>query len=266
MGRKRARARMRVGVTQGSAVWYNTQSRSNSMAVVKESPALATQPREERGVVANSRFGYETSKRLFDISYSIVFLILGLPFMVLCGLLMKLESHGPMFYSQKRVGKNGKLFTAYKLRSMPNNSEANGPVITALDGDTRPGPVGRFIRKSKIDELPQFLNVLMGEMSVVGPRPERPYFVDKFTKELPNFHNRHLVRPGVTGLAQIKEKDSLQIRSKLRYDLLYISKRSFGFDMAILWSTVWFCFHYLSEAMGLAKSTTNGNGGPTELT
>jgi lipopolysaccharide/colanic/teichoic acid biosynthesis glycosyltransferase len=178
---------------------------------------------------------------------------------------MKLESSGPMFYSQKRVGRNGRLFTAYKLRSMPNDAEANGPVITALDGDKRPGRIGRFIRKSKIDELPQFWNVLIGEMSVVGPRPERPYFVDKFSREFPNFSARHLVRPGVTGLAQIKEKDSLQIRSKLRYDLLYINKRSFGFDMAILWSTIWFCFHYLFEAMGILKSSTNGNGGPTEL-
>jgi lipopolysaccharide/colanic/teichoic acid biosynthesis glycosyltransferase len=154
---------------------------------------------------------------------------------------------------------------------MPKNAEANGPVITFVDGDSRPGRIGVFIRKSKIDELPQFLNVLRGDMSVVGPRPERPYFVDKFSSELPNFDQRHLVKPGITGLAQIREMDSFKIRSKLHFDLFYIEHRSFGFDMAVLWSTVWLCFHYLFIGMGLIKNHNNSNGmnnhdGPNELT
>ncbi len=216
-------------------------------------------------IAVNSHFGYETGKRIFDILFSILFMILGFPFIIICGLFMKLESSGPMFYAQKRVGKDGREFTVLKLRSMPKNAEANGPVITTVDGDSRPGKIGRFIRKSKIDELPQFLNVLKGDMSVVGPRPERHYFVDKFSKELPRFSQRHLVKPGITGLAQIKEKDSFEIRSKLHYDLFYISKRSFGYDMSLLWHTIWFCFHFLFIGMGLIKNN-NGNTGPRELT
>jgi len=236
------------------------------MAVVKESHVLVKTTREEPRVVVNTHLGYESVKRFFDIVFSLLFIILGFPFIILCGLLMQLESRGKMFYLQKRVGKDNRIFTVLKLRSMPNNAEANGPVITALDGDSRPGRIGRFIRKSKIDELPQFFNVLLGQMSVVGPRPERPYFVDKFSVDFPNFNCRHLVKPGITGLAQIKEKDSLQIRNKLRFDIYYISKRSIAFDMAILWSTIWFCFGYLSEGLGLRKGNSNGNGGPKELT
>ena len=236
------------------------------MAVVKESQVILTKARAELPVVVRTNFGYEAAKRFFDIAFSLLFIILGLPFIILCGLLMQLESRGRMFYPQKRVGRNGRAFTVLKLRSMPNNAEANGPVITAADGDSRPGRIGRFIRRSKIDELPQFFNVLLGQMSVVGPRPERPYFVEKFSTEFPKFKYRHLVKPGITGLAQIKEKDSFQIRNKLRLDLYYISKRSFGFDAAILWSTIWFCFHYLFEGLGIIESNSNGNGGPQELT
>jgi lipopolysaccharide/colanic/teichoic acid biosynthesis glycosyltransferase len=232
------------------------------MTVVKESQLILAKPQEEPRVEVNTHFGYEALKRLFDVAFSFLFIPLGLPFIIVCGLLMKLESPGRMFYIQKRVGKDDRVFKILKLRSMPNDAEANGPVLTASDGDSRPGHVGRFIRKSKIDELPQFFNVLIGQMSVVGPRPERPFFVEKFSKQYPKIHNRHLVKPGITGLAQIKEKDSLQIRSKLRYDLLYISKRSFGFDMAILWSTIWFCFHYLFEGFGIIKGNSNCNGKP----
>jgi len=250
----------------GKRVCYNIWLSSKTMTAIKESQILLARAHEEPRIIVNTRFGYETVKRLFDIAFSLVFIILGFAFILVCGLMMKLESRGRMFYQQKRVGKNGRIFTVLKLRSMPKDAEANGPVITTLDCDSRPGRIGRFIRKSKIDELPQFLNVLLGHMSVVGPRPERPYFVEKFSREFPNFNARHLVKPGITGLAQIKEKDSLQIRSKLRLDLYYISKRSFGFDMAILWSTIWFCFHYLFEGVGLIKGNPNGNGGPQELT
>ena len=226
-----------------------------------------TAQEEHKPVELGSRLGYEFAKRIFDIVFSAIFTILGLPFIIICGLLMKLESQGPMFYAQQRVGKNGREFTVYKLRSMPKNAEANGPVITCVDGDSRPGRIGRFIRKSKIDELPQFLNVLRGEMSVIGPRPERPYFVEKFTQVLPNFGERHLVKPGITGLAQIKEKDSFQIKSKLQYDLFYIEHRSFSCDMWILWHTIWFCFHYLLIGLGFIENNNgNNNHGPNELT
>ena len=245
---------------------YNNRLSSRAMTAIKESQILLTKTREEPRIIVNAHFGYEAAKRIFDIAFSLLFIILGFPFILVCGLMMRLESRGRMFYHQKRVGKNGRIFTVLKLRSMPKDAEANGPVITTLDCDSRPGLIGRFIRKSKIDELPQFLKVLLGHMSVVGPRPERPYFVEKFSRELPDFNSRHLVKPGITGLAQIKEKDSLQIRSKLRLDLYYISKRSFWFDLAILWSTIWFCFHYLFEGLGIIKGNSNGNGGPQELT
>jgi lipopolysaccharide/colanic/teichoic acid biosynthesis glycosyltransferase len=237
---------------------------------IKEYQLTGTTTQEKpEPVEVNSHIGYEASKRIFDILFSIFFILLGLPFIIVCGLLMKLESPGPMFYAQKRVGKGGRTFTVYKLRSMPKNAEANGPVITYVDGDSRPGRIGVFIRKSKIDELPQFLNVLKGDMSVVGPRPERPYFVDKFSHELPDFSQRHLVKPGITGLAQIREMDSFKIRNKLHFDLFYISHRSFAFDMAVLWSTIWLCFHYLFIGMGFIKNHSNSNNnpdGPQELT
>ena len=236
------------------------------MTALRESHLLLRTAREEPRVSVDTHLGYERAKRIFDVAFSALFILLGLPFILVCGLLMKLESRGRMFYMQQRVGKDGGIFKVLKLRSMPNNAEANGPVIAVLDSDSRPGRVGRFIRKSKIDELPQFFNVLLGQMSVIGPRPERPYFVEKFSREFPNFKARHLVKPGITGLAQIREKDALQIANKLKYDLQYVSKRNFWLDMGILWSTIWFCFHYLAQGLGILESTTNGNGGPSELT
>jgi lipopolysaccharide/colanic/teichoic acid biosynthesis glycosyltransferase len=186
-------------------------------------------------------------KRAVDLLFAVVFLVIGVPWLVVCGLLMKREAPGPFFYKQERIGRNGKLLTVYKLRSMPVDAEKKGPVLTPLDGDNRCGPVGKFIRKAKIDELPQFWNVLKGEFSVVGPRAERPYFVDKFTKEFPLYPQRHLVKPGLTGLAQINEKDSYKMRDKLRYDLFYVQKHCIMFDLIILWKTAMYCFRSLFD-------------------
>jgi len=188
---------------------------------------------------------YHVLKRAIDILFASVFLIIGIPWLVVCGLLMKREAPGPFFYKQKRVGKDGEILLVHKLRSMPIDAERYGPQLTPMGGDTRLGPVGRFIRKAKIDELPQFWNVLKGEISVVGPRPERPYFVKKFSDEYPLFPLRHLVKPGLTGLAQINEIDSFKIRQKLRDDLFYVRRYNTLLDLKILWDTSMYCFRCL---------------------
>jgi lipopolysaccharide/colanic/teichoic acid biosynthesis glycosyltransferase len=213
-----------------------------------------------RSRIIPSRQGilYYIAKRGVDLLFASVFLVIGIPWLVVCGLLMKREAPGPFFYRQTRVGRNGRILTFYKLRSMPVDAEEDGPQLTPLIGDARCGPIGRFIRKAKIDELPQFWNVLIGEVSVVGPRAERPFFVEQFSREFPAYPFRHLVKPGLTGLAQINEKDSFQMRDKLRYDLFYVRRFNFALDMVILWETAMYCFRCLftgfKEVGGAGKS------------
>jgi lipopolysaccharide/colanic/teichoic acid biosynthesis glycosyltransferase len=158
----------------------------------------------------------------------------------LTAIAIKLESPGPAFYKQERVGKNGKLFTIIKFRSMRQDAEKHGPVWATKDDD-RTTYVGSFIRKVRIDELPQLINVLRGEMSFVGPRPERPVFVEQLTEVIPFYSQRHLVEPGLTGWAQVKYdygasvEDALQ---KLQYDLYYIKNVSLFFDVWIILQTI----------------------------
>ncbi|MCD6216920.1 sugar transferase [bacterium] len=200
---------------------------------------------------------YEFSKRIFDFVFAVVFLILSSPFVLVAAILMQLESPGPVFYIQKRVGFNGKIFHLVKLRSMPPNAENNGPVLSREDGDGRIGQVGSFIRKAKIDELTQFVNVLLGHMSVVGPRPERPFFVKLFSAQYSEFDRRHTVKPGITGLAQFKKLDAFQAYNRLRLDLFYIEHRSFGFDMKIILHTAVHCIENLFEAREKFNSPNN---------
>ena len=134
---------------------------------------------------------------------------------------IKLTSPGPVFYTQKRVGRNNKVFQLYKFRTMINNAEARtGPVLSS-EKDGRVTKVGRILRMTRIDEIPQLINVLKGDMSIVGPRPERPVFVEKYCKELPDYAYRHMINTGITGLAQVSGKYSTSPQDKLRYDLLY---------------------------------------------
>ena len=181
------------------------------------------------------------SKRLFDIVLSIVGLILGLPLMLLVAAAIKLSSPGAALFHQVRVGQHGRLFTVHKFRSMQLDAEAvTGPVWAKAD-DQRVIPIGAFLRRSRLDELPQLWNVLRGDMSLVGPRPERPEFVAGLTKEIPYYGQRHMVRPGVTGWAQVRytygasQEDALQ---KLQYDLFYIKNLSLALDVFILLNTV----------------------------
>ena len=152
-------------------------------------------------------------------------------------ILIILESPGSPFYLQKRVGLNGSYFNIYKLRSMKKNAEKSGPQW-ARQNDPRVTIVGGFIRKTRIDEFPQFLNVLKGEMSIIGPRPERPFFTAKFHHNIPGFTNRLAVKPGITGWAQINGGYDLTPEQKLRFDLYYINYLNFIFDLKILIKTI----------------------------
>jgi sugar transferase (PEP-CTERM system associated) len=179
-------------------------------------------------------------KRMLDLSLSIIVFIVAAPFMVLTALAVKLDSAGPVLYSQERVGENGRVFKIYKFRSMRTDAERGTP-IWARDKDDRITRVGRFIRLTRLDELPQLWNVMSGDMSFVGPRPERPFFVEQLAQEIPFYMQRHAVKPGLTGWAQVKYQYGSSIEDameKLRYDLYYIKHLSIVFDLTIVLDTV----------------------------
>jgi sugar transferase (PEP-CTERM system associated) len=179
-------------------------------------------------------------KRGFDIVVAAIGLVLAGPLMALTALAIRLDSAGPILYCQERVGKDGRPFTLCKFRSMRTDAEQGTP-IWAKDKDERVTRVGRFIRLTRLDELPQLWNVLRGDMSCVGPRPERPFFVQQLASEIPFYATRHVVRPGVTGWAQVKYRYGSSVEDaaeKLRYDLYYIKHQSLFFDITILLDTV----------------------------
>lgn len=177
-------------------------------------------------------------KRMLDIAVSIPAIIILLPLMALTAIVIKADSKGPIIYSQERVGQYGKTFKVYKFRSMRQDAEAKSGPVLAKEGDSRITKVGRFIRATRIDELPQLFNVLKGEMSIVGPRPERPFFVGQFIKEKPEYAYRHNVKPGITGLAQIAGKYNTTAYDKLIYDLIYIQEVSIKTDLIIMLQTL----------------------------
>ena len=180
-------------------------------------------------------------KRYMDIFFSMIGLILAIPFFIVIPLLVRLDSPGPIFYRQERVGEKGRRFTLLKFRSMRVDAEADLGPVWAQDDDSRATRIGKLIRKTRIDEIPQLFNVLKGEMSFVGPRPERPWFVEKLTKEIPYYPLRFSVKPGITGWAQIKYRYGASVKDafeKLQYELYYIKNLSFFLDLAVLFSTV----------------------------
>jgi sugar transferase (PEP-CTERM system associated) len=183
------------------------------------------------------RFG----KSVFDSLVSAVIFLCTMPIMILTAISIFIEDQGPIFYRQERVGKNGKTFMVLKFRSMGVNAEKSGTPQWASNNDPRTTSVGKFIRKVRIDELPQIINVLKGEMSFVGPRPERPFFVDQLAVEVPFYNLRHSIKPGITGMAQVRYaygasvEDSVQ---KLQYDLYYVKNNSLFLDVIILIETV----------------------------
>jgi len=181
---------------------------------------------------------YSVFKRLFEVVFSVSLLLFILPVLLLTAAAIKLESRGPIFYKQERVGLNGRPFHVIKLRSMRMDAEKNGPQWASKD-DPRVTRVGKFIRKTRIDEVPQLINVLRGDMSLIGPRPERQVFTDKFAKEIPGFKQRLIVKPGLTGWAQVNGGYEATPEEKFEMDMYYIQKQSFLLDMKILVRTVW---------------------------
>lgn len=185
--------------------------------------------------------GYSLIKRVFDCALATTMLVLTAPVVLLALVLVKLTSRGPMTYSQTRVGYGGRPFTIYKIRTMIDNCESLTGPRWCVPGDPRVTGVGNILRKLHIDELPQLINVLRGEMSLVGPRPERPEFVTKLAREIPHYHARHAVIPGITGLAQIllpPDTDVAQVERKLAFDLHYARNCGMTMDLRILCGTV----------------------------
>ncbi|HPL95329.1 MAG TPA: sugar transferase [bacterium] len=183
---------------------------------------------------------YEIMKRTIDFIFSFLFLLVSLPLLPLLYLIVKMESEGSFFFMQQRTGRLGKKFLAIKIRTMYKNAEENGPQW-AQKNDPRVTKVGKFLRKTRLDEIPQLINILRGEMSFIGPRPERPEFIAKLEQKIPFYNERLLIKPGLTGWAQINfpygasESDALE---KLQYDLYYIKNRSGLLDLSILLKTI----------------------------
>jgi exopolysaccharide biosynthesis polyprenyl glycosylphosphotransferase len=183
----------------------------------------------------------ELAKRAVDVALSSVMLVLTWPLMLATAIAVRMDTEGPILFTQERVGRNGEPFTLFKFRSMRADAEKMTGPVWATQDDPRITRVGKFIRRTRLDELPQIFNVFAGHMSLVGPRPERQHFVDELAAKIPYYRQRHIVKPGVTGWAQINYRygstfeDSLQ---KLQYDLFYIKNQSLLFDFSILFNTV----------------------------
>jgi lipopolysaccharide/colanic/teichoic acid biosynthesis glycosyltransferase len=211
------------------------------MTSVLDLPASAETVTAEPTSIARGRVSFLEFKRLMDFTLALAMLLLFAPFLFFIAVVIEGTSRGPAFYVQWRVGRRGRLFRMYKLRTMVMNAEeASGPVW-CKDDDPRITGIGRILRATHLDELPQLINVLRGEMSLVGPRPERPVFVRNFTRAIPNYAARLEVRPGITGLAQVCQgyDHSLRdVKRKLAYDLIYIRRMCWLVDLRIVLATL----------------------------
>lgn len=183
-------------------------------------------------------FLYNLYKRILDIIASLVGLLIGIPLIILFGILIKLEDNGPIIYKQERLGEDQKKFNVYKLRSMKVDAEKIGGAQWAKKDDDRVTKIGKFIRKTRIDEIPQLFNILKGDMSLIGPRPERPELTYKFNEEIPGFINRLCIKPGLTGLAQVNGGYDISPKEKLKLDMIYIENRTIFMDINIIFKTV----------------------------
>ena len=181
----------------------------------------------------------KTIKYLSDYIIAIIAIIITSPIMIITAIAIKLTSPGPIIFKQERIGYHGEPFNMYKFRSMRVQSPSDEKSEWTTKDDPRKTKVGDIIRKTSIDELPQFFNVLKGEMSVVGPRPERPYFVDEFRKEIPKYMVKHQVRPGITGWAQIHGcRGDTSIKKRIEFDIEYVENWHMGLDLGIMIKTV----------------------------
>jgi Undecaprenyl-phosphate glucose phosphotransferase len=178
-------------------------------------------------------------KRAFDIAFSLMVLVILSPFFLILSILIKLTSRGPVFFKQERIGANNVKFEIYKFRSMTIQDKKESDTVWTTASDSRVTPVGKIMRKANIDELPQFWNVLIGNMSVVGPRPEREHFVEQFKKDIPHYKVRHFVKSGITGWAQANGwRGDTCIEKRVEYDIYYIENWNFWFDIKIIWRTI----------------------------
>lgn len=202
-------------------------------------------------------------KRLIDILVSLLMLILSSPIMLLTAICIKLEDHGPVMFTQKRITLNDRPFTIYKFRSMIVDAEADGKARPATNDDDRITKVGKFIRKTRIDELPQLYNVLKGDMSLVGPRPERVEHVQKYTKQIPEFCYRTKVKGGLTGYAQVYGKYNTTAYDKLKLDLMYIENYSLALDLRIVIMTIKVLF-MKSSTEGFSQDSTKNDADQTK--
>ena len=187
------------------------------------------------------RASYTPVKDVIDRLSAVVGLIVLLPLLAILCLAVKLTSRGPVFFQQERVGRNGRLFHILKLRSMVVDAESKSGPVWAQERDPRCTPIGRFLRLSHLDEIPQLINVIRGDMSIVGPRPERPVFVEQFRQQIENYEDRLKVKPGITGLAQVYhtyDATLRDVRKKLAYDLLYVRRMCMMTDLVIIFLTV----------------------------
>jgi exopolysaccharide biosynthesis polyprenyl glycosylphosphotransferase len=185
-------------------------------------------------------YNYMVVKRFLEIALILVSIPITIPIILITIVLIKLESSGPVLFMQQRVGVGGKEFIIYKLRSMSKDSESNGAKM-ASKSDMRVTRVGKFIRKTRIDELPQFWNIIKGEMSLIGPRPEQKFFVDEFDNTIPFYNYRHIVKPGITGWAQVMHgyaADEDETKIKVEHDFYYIKHFSFTLDLLIVFKTL----------------------------
>jgi sugar transferase (PEP-CTERM system associated) len=183
----------------------------------------------------------KSGKRVLDLAAASIGLILAAPIMLVVAAAIKISAPGPVFYHQRRVGQHGRLFTVHKFRTMRVDAEAGTGAVWASANDSRVTPIGRFLRRTRLDEIPQLWNVVVGDMSFVGPRPERPEFVEKLSAQIPFYGLRHGVRPGVTGWAQVRYTYGATVEDameKLQYDLFYIKHMALSFDLFVIFSTV----------------------------
>jgi exopolysaccharide biosynthesis polyprenyl glycosylphosphotransferase len=181
------------------------------------------------------------AKRILDIVAASIGLLIASPVMAIVAIAVRATSKGPALYHQERVGQGGRIFTVHKFRSMRQDAEAGTGAVWAKAKDPRITPIGKFLRRTRLDEIPQLLNVLVGDMSMVGPRPERPEFVGQLTEKIPFYGLRHSVRPGVTGWAQVRYTYGASIEDameKLQYDLFYIKHMTVAFDLYVMFSTI----------------------------
>jgi exopolysaccharide biosynthesis polyprenyl glycosylphosphotransferase len=199
--------------------------------------------------VSNFRISPENDliKRLIDFVVALAMIIVTSPIMLVTAILVKATSKGPVFYKQVRITKNQKEFSILKFRTMGATAEKDSGPVLATTNDARVTPIGKYLRSLRIDELPQLFNVLLGDMALVGPRPERPFFVDQFKELNPYYYLRHNVRAGITGYAQVYGKYATDFNSKLNFDLLYIKKYSLVLDIKIMVQTIKILFDKVSS-------------------